>query len=163
MFPILVTNLWWWLTQYLRNCSNARPQKRVRLSFPVLSKVFFELSDLTYITSDFNEFVTFFVDQQFTLWPGFCVLNFLSFFPQILSSCFLRRPPLIWHLLHNFKSTVKILSNFVAFLENMNLTSYQRNRFKNKLRNFAKLKFLKGKIDQSTNFDKSSSAKCFFV
>ena len=49
---------------------------------------------------------------------------------------FLRRPqkstkpsPLIWHLLHNVKSTVKISSNFLAFLENMkfnlrNVTSY---------------------------------------
>ena len=26
----------------------------------------------------------------------------------------------IWHLLHNVKSSVKILSIFVAFLENMN-------------------------------------------
>ena len=26
----------------------------------------------------------------------------------------------IWHLLHNLKSTVKILSNFVVFLENIN-------------------------------------------
>ena len=41
--------------------------------------------------------------------------------------CLLRRPqkltkssPLIWHLLHNVKLTVKILSNFVAFLENIN-------------------------------------------
>ena len=46
--------------------------------------------------------------------------------------CFLRRPQkltkyslLIWHLLHNVKSTVKISSIFVAFLENMN--------FKNKI------------------------------
>ena len=30
--------------------------------------------------------------------------------------------PSIWHLLHNVKSTVKILSNFVAFLENINFT-----------------------------------------
>ena len=40
--------------------------------------------------------------------------------------CFLRRPqkltkssPSIWHLLHNFKWTVKISSIFVAFLENI--------------------------------------------
>ena len=45
-----------------------------------------------------------------------------------LSSCFLRRPqkltkssPSIWHLLHNVKSTEKISSIFVAFLENTNL------------------------------------------
>ena len=45
----------------------------------------------------------------------------------MLSSCFLRRPQklmksslTIWHLLHNVKLTVKILSIFVAFLENMN-------------------------------------------
>ena len=47
---------------------------------------------------------------------------------------FLRRPPKwtksspsIWHLLHSVKSTVKISSIFVAFLENMNLinTVYQ--------------------------------------
>ena len=31
--------------------------------------------------------------------------------------------PSIWHLLHNVKSTVKILSNFVAFLENINFKS----------------------------------------
>ena len=30
--------------------------------------------------------------------------------------------PSIWHLLHNVKSRVKILSIFVAFLENMNFT-----------------------------------------
>ena len=30
--------------------------------------------------------------------------------------------PSIWRLLHNFKSTVKISSIFVAFLENMNFT-----------------------------------------
>ena len=28
--------------------------------------------------------------------------------------------PLVWHLVHNIKSTVRILSNFVAFLENIN-------------------------------------------
>ena len=124
MFPILVTNLWWWLTQYLRHrSSNARPQKRVRLSFSVLSKVFFELPDLTWITFDFNEFVTFFVDQQFTLWPGFCVLNFLSF------------------------TKIYLLSE---------------KQIQNKLRNFEKFQFLNGKIDQSTNFDKSSSCQMFF-
>ena len=31
--------------------------------------------------------------------------------------------PSIWHLLHNVKSTVKISSIFVAFLENMNFNS----------------------------------------
>ena len=31
--------------------------------------------------------------------------------------------PLIWHLIHNVKSTVKISSIFVAFLENMNFNS----------------------------------------
>ena len=30
--------------------------------------------------------------------------------------------PSIWHLLHNVKSTVKISSIFVAFLENMNFS-----------------------------------------
>ena len=32
----------------------------------------------------------------------------------------MKSSPLIWHLLYNVKSTVKILSIFVAFLENMN-------------------------------------------
>ena len=32
----------------------------------------------------------------------------------------MKSPPSIWHLLHNVKSTVKILSIFVAFLENIN-------------------------------------------
>ena len=85
---------------------------------------FFELPDLTYITSDFNEFVTFFVDQQFTLWPGFCVLNFLSF-PQ-----------------QTYLSSEK--------------------QIQKKLKNFEKFQFLKGKIEQSNNFDKSSSAKWVF-
>ena len=61
-----------------------------------------------------------------------CSLYYLVIFivfkgASIWSSYFLRRPqkltkssPLIWHLLHNVKSTVKILSIFVAFLENMN-------------------------------------------
>ena len=30
----------------------------------------------------------------------------------------------IWRLLHNFKLTVKILSIFVAFLENMNFNTF---------------------------------------
>ena len=30
--------------------------------------------------------------------------------------------PSIWHMLHKVKSTMKILSNFVAFLENINFT-----------------------------------------
>ena len=30
----------------------------------------------------------------------------------------------IWHLLHNVKSTVKISSNFVAFLENINFKDF---------------------------------------
>ena len=30
----------------------------------------------------------------------------------------------IWHLLHNVKSTVKLSSIFVAFLENMDFTTY---------------------------------------
>ena len=45
------------------------------------------------------------------------------------SSCFLRRTkswPKIWHLLHNVKSTVKISSIFVAFLENMNFTKAEK-------------------------------------
>ena len=53
-------------------------------------------------------------------------------FSQSLS--FLRRPqkltkslPLIWHYVVNAKSTVKILSVCVAFFENMNFTSRQRN------------------------------------
>ena len=32
----------------------------------------------------------------------------------------MKSSPSIWHLLHNVKLTVKILSIFVAFLENMN-------------------------------------------
>ena len=32
----------------------------------------------------------------------------------------MKSSPSIWHLLHNVKSTVKISSNFVAFLENIN-------------------------------------------
>ena len=32
----------------------------------------------------------------------------------------MKSSPSIWHLLHNVKSTVKISSIFVAFLENMN-------------------------------------------
>ena len=32
--------------------------------------------------------------------------------------------PLIWHLLHNVKSRVKISSIFVALLENMNFTNF---------------------------------------
>ena len=32
----------------------------------------------------------------------------------------MKSSPPIWHLLHNVKSTVKISSLFVAFLENMN-------------------------------------------
>ena len=32
----------------------------------------------------------------------------------------MKSSPSIWHLLHNVKSMVKILSIFVAFLENMN-------------------------------------------
>ena len=49
------------------------------------------------------------------------------YYTVIQSSCFLRRPQKwtkssssIWHLLHNVKLTVKISSNFVAFLENIN-------------------------------------------
>ena len=34
---------------------------------------------------------------------------------------------LIWHLLHNVKSTEKISSIFVAFLENMNFTYLLRS------------------------------------
>ena len=48
-------------------------------------------------------------------------------------SCFLRRPQKltksslsIWHLLHNVKSTVKISSIFVAFLEDMNFKILQK-------------------------------------
>ena len=47
-----------------------------------------------------------------------------------LSSCFLRRPQKltksslsIWHYVVSVKSTVKILSSFVAFLENTNIKS----------------------------------------
>jgi hypothetical protein len=32
----------------------------------------------------------------------------------------MKSSPLIWHVLHNVNSMVKILSNFVAFLENIN-------------------------------------------
>ena len=32
--------------------------------------------------------------------------------------------PSIWHLLQNVKSTVKILKNFVTFLENMNFNDF---------------------------------------
>ena len=46
------------------------------------------------------------------------------------SLCFLRRPqkmtkssPSIWHLLHNVKLMVNILSFFVAFLESLNFIS----------------------------------------
>ena len=35
----------------------------------------------------------------------------------------MKSSPLIWHLLHNVKSTVKILLIFVAFLENTNFKS----------------------------------------
>ena len=47
--------------------------------------------------------------------------------------CFLRpqkltkSSPSIWHLLHNVKSTVKISSIFVAFLENMNFKYMDQN------------------------------------
>ena len=34
----------------------------------------------------------------------------------------MKSSPLIWHLLHNVKSTVNISPVFVAFLENMNFT-----------------------------------------
>ena len=47
------------------------------------------------------------------------------------SSCFLRRPqksmkssPSIWHYVVDVKSTVKVSSIFVAFLENMNFNAY---------------------------------------
>ena len=36
----------------------------------------------------------------------------------------MKSSPSIWHLLHNIKSMVKILSNFVAFLENINFITY---------------------------------------
>ena len=43
----------------------------------------------------------------------------------------MKSTPSIWHLLHNVKLTVKILSIFVAFLENMNFqnSKFLSNRF----------------------------------
>ena len=35
----------------------------------------------------------------------------------------MKSSPSTWHLLHNVKSTVKISSHFVAFLENINFKS----------------------------------------
>ena len=42
----------------------------------------------------------------------------------------MKSSPPIWHLLHNVKSMVKILSNFVAFIEN---TNFNKNWEKNLL------------------------------
>ena len=41
----------------------------------------------------------------------------------------MKSSPLIWHLLHNVKLTVKILSIFVAFLENINFNDQYRTFF----------------------------------
>ena len=71
--------------------------------------------------------------------------NFLeteSVFVFVKVHVFPRRPlnltkssPSIWHLLHTVKSTMKILSIFVAFLENMNFTeilwqTFWRNKWR---------------------------------
>ena len=52
-------------------------------------------------------------------------------------------PPLICRLLHNVKSTMKILSNFVAFLENMNFIKNrgQKKNFSRSKRTFFRQQF----------------------
>ena len=53
---------------------------------------------------------------------NFFINGFLIFIKFVFSKMATKSSPSIWHLLHNVKSTVKILSIFVAFLENLNFT-----------------------------------------
>ena len=46
---------------------------------------------------------------------------------------------LIWHLLHNVKSMVKILSIYLSFIENMNFTKLKRATILEKTRQFCYL------------------------
>ena len=65
------------------------------------------------------------------IWNWKVVMSLVETSIDVQNSCFLRRPQKltksstsVWHLLHNVKLTVKILSIFVAFLENLNFKSY---------------------------------------
>ena len=44
----------------------------------------------------------------------------------------MKSSPSIWHLLHNVKSKVKIFSNFVAFLQNINFNHSYKRMFKSR-------------------------------
>ena len=45
----------------------------------------------------------------------------------------MKSSPTIWHLLHNVKSTMKILSNFVVSLENINfIVQYAKKNLEKK-------------------------------